>query len=322
MAAVAVVACEREESQSGVFSDELVSLEVRIPAEDTKISGAGGDEEKAVSDYQIFVFNMDSGLLEAYMTSDSSAENITLQCTVGLKEIVVLANAPDLSTVVSYDDLKTKRSALSDNAEGALVMEGHSSKKLTATANTVTVNISRIVSKVVLSSVSVDFEQDKYDEMDFTITEVYLTNVAGDRGYLAESSDPAVWYNKNAKDPAAAVKALIYADVDDVNLKGVGAYTDAHHFYCCPNPYTSDDFSGTAWTVKPTRLVVEAMLGTELYYYPISLPVLAPNTQYNVSLTIVRPGVKSPEQDMRKNDAAVTIKVEDWKETDAITERI
>lgn len=320
MAAVAAVACEREEMQSGVTADEMVSLEIKIPAESTRISGSGGMEEDAVSDYQVFVFDMDTRLAEVYATPASG--EVTLQCTIGQKEVVVLANAPDLSAILSYDEFLLKRSLLADNSAGHLVMVGHQSTDLTAAVNSLTVHISRIVSKVVLSSLTVDFEQEKYDEMNFVIKEIYLTNVVGDKNYLSGSDVPTIWYNKVTKDLSSPVKSLIHEDVEDINMKGLKDYGRQHCFYCYPNEYVEDDYASAVWTPRPTRLVVEAMLGTELYYYPVSLPELEANNQYQVSLNIVRPGATSPEQDMRKNDAFVNVVVEGWYGPESITERI
>ena len=320
MAAVAAVACEREEVQSGAAADEMVSLEIKIPAESTKISGSGVETDDAVSDYQVFVFNMDNRQVEVYATAPSG--ELTLQCTIGRKEVVVLANAPDLSSVLSYDEFLLKRSCLVDNSSGHLVMAGRESADLTAAANSLTVHISRIVSKVVLSSLTVDFEQEKYNEMDFVIKDIYLTNVVGDKAYLSETDDPTVWYNKVMKDLSSPVKSLIYEDVEDFNMKGLKDYGRQHVFYCYPNKHVDDDYTSAGWTPRPTRLVVEAMLGTDLYYYPVSLPELESNNQYQVSLNIVRPGATSPEQDMRKQDASVSVMVEGWYGTESITERI
>ena len=110
---------------------------------------------------------------------------------------------------------------------------------------------------------------------------------------------------------------------ESVNSKITAPNTDsnAHHFYCYPNPYKSDTFS-TDWSPRPTRLVVEAELGGTLYYYPVSLPELKQNTQCNVTLTVVRPGATSPEQDMDKYAAVFNIEVKDWYGPDSVTETI
>ena len=157
--------------------------------------------------------------------------------------------------------------------------------------------------------------------MDFILKKVYLTNVAGDKSYLSETADPSLWYNQIVRTQSSEVDALVYDEISDVNLKESKTYTVKHHFYCYPNPCDEDSFS-SEWSPRPTRLVVEAELGGELYYYPVALPPLQQNTKYHVSLRIVRPGATSPEQDMDKSDASFTITIEEWEESKDITETI
>ena len=323
-AAVAMLsACEGKEAVEQIPDErEKVSLEVVMSSsETTKVSGIGGDEEKAVASYQVLVYDMSSRMLEAFATPKPTDSSVEMECTTGPKEIIVLANAPDVSSKVSYDAFVATSSYLKDNAVGSLVMEGHASCDITSAMSTVTVNIRRIVSKVVLEKVEVDFESDVYDDMDFILKSAYLTNVAAEKKYLAKEETPALWYNQIVRSDATEVDDLVFGDLEDTELENPSEYTDKHHFYCYPNPCDEDSFS-SEWSPRPTRLVVEAELGGELYYYPVALPPLQQNTKYHVSLRIVRPGATSPEQDMDKSDASFTITIEEWEESKGITETI
>jgi hypothetical protein len=199
-------------------------------------------------------------------------------------------------------------------------MEGHAETVITSAVNSVTVDVRRIVAKVVLDEITVDFENDAYDEMPFVLKSAYLTNVAGDKTYLAEKADPEEWHNPIVRTPSSPVDGMVYDSLGDVSVEGV--YSTKHHFYCYPNPYQEDTFSADVWSPRPTRLVIEAGLGGVLYYYPVSLPVLEQNTRYHVSLNIVRPGATSPEQDMDKYAASIKINIEEWKGPENITETI
>lgn len=322
MLASALLACEKNGNYLSDDIKETASLEVLFVTEETKASGAGGNEEKAVSDYQVLVYDMSSRMLEAYATPDPSAVSVNMQCTTGPKEVVVLANAPDASAIVSYDALLRTRSRLADNGIGRLVMEGHAPADLSAAGGTVTIDVRRIVSKVVLDAVNVDFESDAYDAMDFILKKVYLTNVAGDRSYLTDNADPSLWYNQVVRSQSPEVDAMVYDEMTGINLKESKTYTVKHHFYCYPNPYVEDTFSPDHWSPRPTRLVLEAVLGGVQYYYPISLPELKQNTRYHVTLNIVRPGATSPEQDMDKYAVSFKINIEEWKGPENITESI
>ena len=322
MLAVLLVSCEKKQPVAEEGGKETVSLEVRLVSEETKAAGEGGDEEKAVSDYQVLIYDMSSRMLEAYATPDPASVSVSMECTTRQKEVVVLANAPDVSGIVSYDAFLKTRSRLAHNSIGHLVMEGHSSPDLTAAGGTVTVDIKRLVSKIVLDGVTVDFEMDAYDKMDFVLKKVYLTNVAADKSYLAETGDPTQWYNQIVRTPASDVDAMIYDEIGNINLKETKKYTTKHHFYCYPNPHKDDTFAADQWSPRPTRLVLEAVLGGVHYYYPVSLPKLKQNTIYHVTLNIIRPGATSPEQDMDKYAATFKISIEEWKGPENVTETI
>ena len=322
MLALLSSSCEKSFTGGASVAQETACLEVKLASEGTKAAGGGGSEENAVSDCQVLIYDMSSRSLEAYVKPEPSAQSVSVRCTTGPKEVIVLANAPDASRIVSYDAFLKTRSRLADNSIGRLVMEGNASPDLTASGGSITVDMRRIVSKVVLDGITVDFESDAYDEMDFILRKAYLTNVAADRSYLVETPDPSLWYNQIKRSSASEADAVIYEDLGDVNLKGTRKYTAMHHFYCYPNPYVDDTFSPDVWSPRPTRLVVEASLGNNLYYYPVSLPELKQNTRYHVSLNIVRPGATSPEQDMEKHAVSFNISIEEWKGPENISETI
>jgi hypothetical protein len=149
--AALLASCEKSQSDYVTPLDDKVSIEIELPASETKITGAGGAEENAVSGYQVFIYDLSTRMLEAYDTPSPSSNTVNMQCTTGPKEVVVLANAPDLSSVVSYDRLLETKALLSDNKAGKLVMEGSSSVNLTSVNNKATVELKKIVSKVVLN---------------------------------------------------------------------------------------------------------------------------------------------------------------------------
>ena len=156
MASVMLSACDvKDADMQYPVEGEKVSLEVVMSSSaTTRISGTGGDEEKAVKNYQVLVYDMSSRMLEAYGAPEPSASSVTLKCTAGPKEVVVLANAPDVSGLVSYDSFVSTRSLLSDNGPGGLVMEGHAETVITSAVNSVTVDVRRIVANALCSTLT------------------------------------------------------------------------------------------------------------------------------------------------------------------------
>ncbi len=306
MAAAAIVACEKKEAKLPVDEGQTVTLEVKVPVERTKaLSDAS---ESVVNNCQILVYSASSGVLETHEESGSSS--VTVTCTKGPKEIVALVNAPDMSSAVTYSQLQEARSLLEENSMQSLVMEGSRTVD-PDTAENVTVDVRRLVSKVRLVKVETAFEKEEYYDLGFKINSVYLINVAGDKKWLADAGGPASWYNKKGY-VSSACDALLYDAVSGQALtKEDKVYDTGHVFYCYPNPNDEDSFEED-FTPRPTRLVVEATIGEETYFYPVSLPELKRNTVYDVSISVKRPGVLDPNDDIEKKDASVSINIIGW----------
>lgn len=318
LAALACIACEKKGDVEEYADSEPVTLEVVIPSAVTKVTSVGNEE--AVSSYQIFVYSSDDSMLETYTTSGGESSSVKLKCTTGQKEIVVLANAPDMKSYVSLASLKSAYSRLEHNDVGSLVMEGSTAVNLTA-SSTVEIQLKRLVAKIRLKNVTLDFDSDAYSDMDFKILSAYLINVPADKKYLgtvsaAQGYGPTEWYNKLGYQSDDAYDSILH---DDINEVVDGEYSDEHVFYCYPNPYQTDDYS-SVWSVRPTRLVVEAELGGVRYYYPVSLPELKQNTAYDVSLVVTRPGKTDVNDEVKKYDETFSIEIVDWADGSVVEE--
>lgn len=316
IAVFAFAACEKNDVNDIVSNAEKITLQVSVPLSETKATGTLN--EGKVNDYQVFVYSGRTGLLEAYSCSEKS--EVTISCTTGPKEIVVLANAPKLDALVKFSDMKVAKSSLADNSIGHLVMEGQKTVELTASSK-VEVSLKRIVAKIRLVKVETDFEIEAYNSLDFELVSAFLINVPADKTYLSSSSDPSMWYHKRDFDKSHPCSELLYDNLGNFNLQHDGEYNISHTFYSYPNPATSDSYSST-WSPRFTRLVIEALLGGVKCYYPIPLPELKQNTAYDVSLTVKRPGTSGPDDNMEKPGAIFSIKIIDWYTGKPVTEII
>lgn len=296
-------------------SAEMVNLEVSVPIEETK--AVSGIDESMVKSCQVFVFN-DNDILEAYVNGSSS--KVDVKCTMGTKTVAVLVNAPAMNDVTVIDDLMAKRSSLSDNAVDAFVMEGMRPLEIESSENVkVEVHVTRKVAKVKLVDVTTSFELEQYREMPFKISSVYLINVPADNSYFMDSA-PQVWFNKSGY-AAADDNSLIYDDMNDVLVTPSSKYSTKNTFFCYPNPAEKDSFDGP-WSARNTRLVVEALLGEQTYYYPVTLPRLEQNKSYEVSLTITRPGSYTPDTIVDKFAAEFSLFIEEWVTGGSVSEEI
>lgn len=313
-AALALVSCN-EKMVEPTVGEEFVEFEVSVPDAATKLTGAPAGEV-SISNLQVFVFEKTTGELEAY--GSQNANNIRLTCLPGLKDVVALVNAPSLSGISDLDDLKSRTSYLSDNAKGRLVMSGIAEKNLSATDNAVTVEVARIPAKVTLMSVTNAMDLEVNQKKEFVITKVYLTNVSGECRYFSDMA-PELWYHKQGYD-ATNSQTFLY-DEPGVKIDHGKVYSTSHYFYCYPNPTTTDANAGE-WSARKTRLVVEATLGGETYYYPITLDKIAKNSSYVITLTVTRPGSSSPDVPVTTSEATFSVSVKEWQSGGTTNARI
>ena len=296
-------------------SDEKVTLKVSVQNPDTKV--LSGADETGIKSYQVFLFN-ENGVVEDYVNQASS--DITLDCTTGDKTVIVLANAPDLGDVVDVEMLSTKTSLLSDNAPDALVMEGRQNVKILSSDGAyISVAVARKVARVELASLKLAIDMPQYNSLPFKVQSVYLINVPAEMPYFnyVESS---LWYNKSGY-VQEDYNDLIYDDMEDFEITAETPYTAQNVFYCYPNKIPHDSFEAE-WCPRNTRLVVEATLGDEKYYYPVRLPKLEHNMRYEVNLVITRPGLPTPDSNFKKFDADFNITVSEWIQGSKISQEI
>ena len=313
MAAVAAVfgtmSCRKDnvpsmnQGNTNVPADgERTELTVGIATGMTKSTTITADDEVKVNNLQVFVFRGDA--LDAYGVADN-ASTVTVSCTKGNREVYAVVNAPDLKDIATKTDLLAAKSALSDNDESNFIMIGKTNADLPSELP-VNVEVDRIVSKVVLKTVNRAFTSAALAALNFSIDEIFITNVAGDVNY-GLTDNPLEWYNKMDYN---SEMAMFTHDAPAVSVVNEEAYSTQHTFYCYPNKAADSD--ATSWSPRRTRLVLKTTLGTDTYYYPVTLPELENNKSYELELTITRPGSDSPDNPVSFADCSFSISVKPW----------
>ena len=299
-ALAALVACNKNEvtpmgPQNQPETLEPCELTVGICGSMTKATAVTKDNEAKVNDLQVFVFRGDE--LDAYTSVDNAME-LTLSCTAGEREVYALVNAPEYSMVSSKTALLAKVSELSANSLTNFEMVGSKSVTLPQ-ASTVSIDVNRIASRVVLKKVTRNFTSAALQSLDFTVDAIYLINVAGNTSYDLTAA-PGAWYNVAKYN--SELPSLLHDAVGSKIANGA-SHDTAHSFYSYPNDAAS----------KTTRLVIETTLGTAKYYYPINLPAMESNKSYEIAeVTITRPGSDDPDVPVSFADATFSINVIDW----------
>lgn len=273
--------------------DAQVTLSVGLQAPVTKASQTA--QEEAVSTLDVFVFNADGSRVEA--SAHALTSTVDVSVSIGTKIVAALVNySGEIPSFVSVSDLEEVVSDLSDNGPSKFVMYGKTAATAVTTSSAVTVEVSRLVARVKLGQV-INALTGPYEGEELQVSGAYLINVAGEVALGGSSAVPSKWYNKQKN--CSELPSLLNAGTP-------------MNFYCYPNPVSSDS-SSKDWSPRFTRLVVEAVIAGETWYYPINLPLIKSNCSYEIpSLTITRLGSTDPDTPIEVGSALFSIEVKDW----------
>ena len=277
----------------------------------TRAIDVTSSEEDNIRNLQILVFD-ESGAKESYLDAgaSSSCEIVTKE---GKKTVMAVVNAPSMESVGSRTALLTRASLLSDNSLGAMVMTGEVEAVL-QDGGTLSIPVTRIISKVVLKKVTSSFTSSSNASKEFRIKSIYLLNVAGDNTYAA-TSEPTMWYNKlmDGRNDTACKSFPLLSDPVNATIAYRSSYSKVHTFFCYPNLIGAESFEST-WSPRHTMLVIDATLGGEQVYYPIELPVIGRNKAIIIEeLVITKKGSDFPYVPVRDGSCDVNVRVEPWE---------
>ena len=276
----------------------------------TRATDVTSSEEDNIRNLQIIVFD-ESGAKESYLDAGASktCEIVTKE---GKKTVMAVVNAPSMESVTSRTAFLTMTSLLSDNSLGAMVMTGEVEAVL-QDGGTLTIPVTRILSKVVLKKVTSSFTSSSHASKEFRIKSIYLLNVAGDNTYAA-TSEPTMWYNKlmDGRNDTACKSFPLLSDPVNTTVAYRSSYSKVHTFFCYPNLISAESFEST-WSPRHTMLVIDATLGGEQVYYPIELPVIGRNKAIIIEeLIITKKGSDFPYVPVRDGSCNVNVQVADW----------
>lgn len=307
-AAVAVLAlsgCSKNDVEPVVVTDsELLSFTVGVDPVQTK-SMLEYDEGK-VEDVQVFVFNH-QGYLEAYYHGQSLTAEF--KCTEGEKRVYAMVNADDHSTVSLVTEISDMVSNIyNDNDVSRFLMTGQTTMTVSKSnsVNKCSVEVSRLVSKVTLGTVTLDFQAEHYAQKRFTIDAVYLLNIPQNTNCFLEPSPGVTSYYNLTRLVSPGSESALFCDVlsSSAVVTEATPYKAVHNFYTYPN-------LGTTYT----KLVVESTIDGKRCYYPVEIPSIGRNKVYTVNLLIRRPGSSQPNEPVSTYDANSGITVAEWGES-------
>ena len=322
-AALCTVACNKDLNQSvpdinpaaqdgdrctitvGVSSGaELV--QTKASADDYYLSDA------EVKTLQILVFTGDA--LDAYKKVENTKET-TINCSNGARTIYAVVNGEDLSGIRSKTSFLARTSnGTQMGLDNGFTMIGSDDVTLPSSEK-INISVSHLGCRVFLDNIIVKFKTSGLIGKSLTVKKIYLVNAPMDINY-GKTAAPTIWKNKMALDADCA--AILCDEFENTVIPdGADAANDLDIvidkcYYCYPNPTTTDSNSST-WCPRKTRLVIEAEVNGNTYYYPITLPILESNKSYEIAnVTINHTGSDSPDIPVAFTDCQFKVTVAGW----------
>ena len=181
-----------------------------------------------------------------------------------------------------------------------------------------TIGVNRLVAKVGIRKISVDFTDPVLQSRTVRLNAIYLTNCYGrthlksDEGASEMNADASCWYNCMGFRSDPDVDVILADQAINAIITASYPYRQEHHFYCYPNQADRDSRSED-WSIRRTRLVLETEISGRTYYYPITLPSMQRNKTYIVEEAIIRKlGSNDPEKDEPGSIDVIFDTISDW----------
>lgn len=304
----AVVSCHKDAGDRGPVPPGLpCSVEVSITGEPlSKSVDNTPSNESRVNHLQVLVFD-EEGMTVDYKDA-GAVISTSLLTTTGRKDIWCLVNYPLVEGVASRDELLALTTRLSDNRLDGFVMTGHVEADL-RDMDVLSVNVKRMVAKVVINRISSRFESGSMEASPLRITGIYMVNVASEVSFGLDV--PVVdWANKLGR-VDTSLDYLLYDPVDHM-LTSRAPYIASHSFYVYPNQVQANS-SSPSWTPRPTVLAVEVEMDGSKGWYPIVIPKIERNVEYIIDeLVITRRPSSEPYVPVDTGSPTFGIEVAEW----------
>ena len=308
--------------------EEGVDVVFSILGEETRVMGTDG--ERAVDDWTLLLYR-DGRLVDA--GTSVSGSSIRKKLVTGDYTAFAVVNPPLSFVPTGYPELSSleaAESALVHNTPGRLVMAGSRTLSVPVPdGGTQRIGVDRLVCKAGIRKISVRFTDPILAARPFILKGIYLTNCYGKSRYVDDlesadiASDAALWHNRMGYRSESAVNGLLAETGLSIPVTSESPHTQEHFFYYYPNPLPEalDSRSGT-WSQRRTRLVIEAEIGGQIYYYTISLPPSRRNKTYIIEEAAIRKlGSRDPEKDEPGAiDVVFRTETEDWSPEYNVTE--
>ena len=326
VAALVSVACSNDvcDWSGGNPGDEAQgTLSVTIEHESVKTRALTDyidvlDEEKKIRKIEVFVFDKETGKLNAYKEVGSAGQECVFSVPAGVKSVYAVVNAPDLSSVTTHGQFKLITDDLKKTniQEHGFVMLGHEECSVTAgTVSEPVIVVRRLLARVVVQKIK-NSVAPQYG--DVSVECVFLGNANSARNFAGLCGNLVNVYGYADMDKTSpigkngatgACPEYFYRSVG-ADLSTGASHTAKYHMYCHPSS-----------SVATTCVYMLATIGGEQYYYRVPLyNGVQSNKTYSVEMEIVNLGsTLPPDGDVQKGEIKAVVNVIDWESGESYT---
>ena len=288
------------------------------------------NNEKTVHSVGYYIFDS-QGRLES-VWSASSAAAVSGKATKGNKTVWAVVNIPSsrFSDVRTLAQFESKELSFADMSPSSFPMAGKKSLYVGTGNVSTSITVERYVARICIAEVRNELSG-SYEGEDIEIIGAFLENVSGNCRITGEAAGTPLGYNRCGRvdgygsddvitdDYDASYREFTFFDFGDEYLAWEDTSTPYVGLYCFPNSTTAD-LTGWAepFTPRYTRIVLEAYILGDLYYYPVSLPQIRRNHAYTLYLTITHLGSRDPDTFDYVTEQGVVIDIggfDDWDDS-------
>lgn len=302
------------------------------PAPVSKMTGVTEASERAIERWAVFVFDTVRGQY-VYRTSENGGDlSVRLRISRSYNAYAIVnypltgTGALVFTSIRSPEDLEGKVACLGDQGSGELLMFGslpfYLGEEAVDATQEKSIRVTRLVCRLDVKGIRTDFSaKPELAAKTFTLRHIYITNAYRTSRYASDylpwelSSLRSSWYNTMGWHRGEPAESSLDALLGQRNINAVPPFTQTVSFYAFPNATSAmDDCHNIAsWQKRCTRIVLEATLGSETFYYQITAPAMQRNHVYEACDIVIRGrGSKDPEDLLFDDDALeVTFNVND-----------
>lgn len=264
-----------------------------LPPTRLRLVSSATHPQAEVRHADIFIYDAETGILDSWQSWDGEEGDI-VTCSSGRSDriAVAVANLPGreyrLDEIRTLEDLTKLHISLTEDSPDTPVMTGQL-RVGDGYDESGTLELTPLSCRITLRSLRTDFSERAYAGAEVENVHIFLAG-AGCETRMFPEEDGDEYPSSYEDQPAAS---------PDTDL------------FCYANPAVEEGPGSPL-----TRLVIQADLLGQTWYYPITIPQPRRNTSYVFDVTLTMTGAKTPDEPLDAAAVRVGLTVRGWDEKD------